>query len=253
MTIIDCKNLNISFGAYEALKNVTLCAPAGSYISVVGTNGSGKTTFVKALLGLIKVTSGLVTLNATYIGYLPQSSVIKKNFPANIMEVVLSGAAARTLFFNKKIRAAATYWINALGLSEFSNKSYAELSGGQKQRVLLCRALLALNLPALDSNYVSSGASGNSDDNVSRLLVLDEPVTGLDTVVSDDLYSTLRTLNKTFSVTVVMVSHDVSRAVSNASHILHLERGSVLYFGPTANYKTTSSFYKMGRVEICHG
>lgn len=242
MPIATCKNLCVSYGSYHALNNVTLDINNGDYVSVVGTNGSGKTTFVKALLGLSNVVKGCVRLSSNFIGYLPQSTSIKRNFPATIDEVVMSGAAGRKLFFNKNDRLMALLWIKQLGLSDLIDKSFGQLSGGQKQRVLLARSLVALNLP-LDKK---------SDDK-TRLLILDEPVTGLDTIVTDDLYSTLSHLHKTFGVTIIMVSHDVARAVENASHILHLSRGVVAYFGATDDYKKSDIFHKIEHVEVCHG
>lgn len=240
-----CEGLEVFYGSYCALKNVSLDLPMGSLLSVVGLNGSGKTTFIKALLGLVH-SSGHREILSKNIGYLPQVSTIKKNFPATVEEIALSGATDH-LFFNKNDKEMARYWVEELGLNDLMKKSFSSLSGGQKQRVLLSRALTALKCPLL-----SSGSA------VSSLLVLDEPMSGLDPLISDALYETLEKIRRDWLVTIVMVSHDVVRALKSATHILHLKKaaddsGSLLFFGNSDEYKGSKAFHFLERVEVCCG
>jgi zinc transport system ATP-binding protein len=162
------------------------------------------------------------------IGYLPQQSSIQRDFPASVWEVVLSGCIKKNLFYTKDDKKMADMQIEKLGLSGIAKKSYRDLSGGQQQRVLLARALCA----------------------GKDLLVLDEPVTGLDPVVTDELYSTIRELNQKEKIAVIMVSHDVNRAVQNATHILHMDR-KPLFFGTSADYEKTELYKTMTNVEVC--
>lgn len=237
MAVVECKGLTVKYGDFVALEDVTFELPASSYTCVVGINGSGKTTLVKTLLGLTKKTSGFVLLNCQNIGYLPQQNPVQKDFPATVEEVVLSGVQAKRLFLKKSDKASALSAMRSLGLDERAKQSYATLSGGQRQRVLLARALCALNLELGDGE---------------RLLVLDEPATGLDALVTEELYSTLSALQKEKGVTVLMVSHDAKRAVLSATHILHLDN-KLLYFGKSSDYKNTPAYHKIEHTEVCSG
>jgi zinc transport system ATP-binding protein len=201
---------------------------SGDYLCIVGANGSGKTTIVKATLGLLPLNKGKISKSQWKIGYLPQQSSIQRDFPASVWEVVLSGCIKKNLFYSKEDKKMADMQIEKLGLSGIAKKSYRDLSGGQQQRVLLARALCA----------------------GKDLLVLDEPVTGLDPVVTDELYSTIRELNQKEKIAVIMVSHDVNRAVQNATHILHMDR-KPLFFGTSADYEKTELYKTMTNVEVC--
>ena len=227
MNLIQCENVCVNYGTFEACKNVSFSLKKGDYLCVVGANGSGKTTIVKAVLGLQQIKSGKIIFNRKCTGYLPQQNNIQRDFPASVKEVVLSGCVGK-LFYSKKDKENAKKQIHRLGLEEIGNKSFSELSGGQQQRVLLARALCA----------------------AKDLIVLDEPVTGLDPVVTDELYSIIRKLNKEDGIAVVMVSHDVHRSVQNATHILHMNK-TPLFFGTAEDYEKSSYYEEMSHVEVC--
>ena len=220
MTQISCKNVSISYEQVEAVCNVSFDVESGDYIAVIGENGSGKSTLIKGILGLVKRKSGSITfengIKRTEIGYLPQQTVVQKDFPASVFEVVLSGclnSCGFRPFYTKKEKRKADENINKLGIDRIRNKSYRDLSGGQQQRVLLARALCATD----------------------KILVLDEPVTGLDPVVATEFYELINKINSENNITVIMVSHDVSLAVQHATKILHMGT-SLNYFGDTSDY-----------------
>ncbi len=220
MALLTFERVGLSYGGDNVAHDVSFSVNGGEFWGIVGENGSGKTTLMKALLGLIPCASGRIVmgegLKPNEIGYLPQSSAIQKDFPASVYEVVLSGTIGyRGLrpFYGRKERELAERNMELLGVSELKKHSYQELSGGQQQRVLLCRALCA----------------------TKKLLVLDEPTTGLDPVVTGEFYRLLHTINER-GMTIVMVSHDVEEAVRDCSHILHLSCHP-LFCGTAADYR----------------
>ena len=216
MALISCENLCLAYEGKPAVENLSFRVSAGDYLCIVGENGSGKSTLIKALLGLKKPQSGSVTygdgLLRREIGYLPQQTPAQKDFPASVREVVLSGCRA-TPFFAPAEKRRAEENMEKLGLTELRRACYRDLSGGQQQRVLLARALCATR----------------------KLLLLDEPVTGLDPTVSAELYRIIQDLNDE-GVTVIMVSHDVDCAIERAKKILHL-RTVPLFFGNSGDYR----------------
>jgi zinc transport system ATP-binding protein len=219
MAQITCDNISLSYENNTVLADLSFTVEAGDYLCIVGENGSGKSTLVRALLGLKSVAQGKIEygdgLRQTEIGYLPQQSDAQKDFPASVYEVVLSGclnSRGFRPFYAAADRKNAIKNINRLDIAELRRRSYRELSGGQQQRVLLARALCA----------------------TKKLLLLDEPVAGLDPVVTGDLYQLIKCINSD-GITVIMVSHDITGAVKYASHILHLANKPV-FFGKTGNY-----------------
>lgn len=221
MALLTCQNVSLAYEGKEVVTDLSFEINAGDYLCIVGVNGSGKSTLIKGLLGLMSPTVGSVImgdgLKQTEIGYLPQQTNIQRNFPASVYEVVISGCLnSRGLmpFYKKKDKQKALDNIEKLGIANLRNKCYKELSGGQQQRVLLARALCA----------------------TKKILLLDEPVTGLDPIVTSELYYLIRKINKESEITVVMVSHDIRSAVENANIILHLNQ-KPLFFGKTAEYK----------------
>ena len=224
MAILECNDLSFSYDGETVLENVTFSLNAGDYLCVVGENGSGKSTLIKGLLGLKAPDQGSIRfgdgLLGTEIGYLPQQTQIQRDFPASVREVVLSGclnSLGRRLFYNADDRSRAAMNLERMGIEELADKSYQELSGGQQQRVLLARALCA----------------------TKKLLLLDEPVTGLDPVATGELYNLIKLINLCDDITVIMVSHDIHAAVRYATHILHLGHEQ-LFFGSAADYKESS-------------
>ncbi len=218
MSLIDFNNVTIGYDGKSVISDLSFKIKPNEYICIVGENGSGKTTLMKCLLGLIPPLSGKVTfgdgLSQSEIGYLPQKTVLQKDFPASVEEVVLSGCLnqKRTLFYSKDQKKTARKNMELTGIYDIRKNCFRELSGGQQQRALLARALCA----------------------TTKLLILDEPVTGLDPVASSDMYNLVKNLYKE-GITVIMVSHDLTAAVNNATKILHLSKDNY-FFGSTHQY-----------------
>lgn len=211
--LILCKNATLGYENQKVVENLNFQVLPGDYLCVVGENGSGKSTLMKSLLGLIKPLAGEIEMSAHLkkgsIGYLPQQTQAQRDFPATVWEVVLSGylrAGKTRFFYSQEEKLKALFNMKRLGIEELKKKCYRELSGGQQQRVLLARALCAAE-------------NKNGKD---RLLVLDEPVTGLDPTATLELYRSLHELNQKEKMTIIMVSHDIENALHQAKRILHL-------------------------------
>lgn len=223
--IFECKDVTLGYENKVVAKNLNFKIDQGDYLCVVGENGTGKSTLIKTLLGLIKPLNGEVIANVQGknhkgVGYLPQQTQAQKDFPASVWEVVLSGVLNndhRCPFYNKKDKAEAEKNMEKLNILDLKKRCYRELSGGQQQRVLLARALCATD----------------------SVLILDEPVTGLDPAASMELYETIKDLNKKENVTIIMVSHDINNALNYATHILHLEQEKD-FFGTVEEYKKSN-------------
>lgn len=219
MPLISVRNLSIYYDRKPVLSNVSFDVERGDYICIVGENGTGKTTLMKGILGLIPIKTGSLFfgegVKMNHIGYLPQFNPAQKDFPASVFEVVLSGCLNQMRFrpfYSSRERRKAISNLAQLGILDIKNKSYKTLSGGQQQRVLLARALCAAD----------------------KVLFLDEPVSGLDPIITTELYQIIQELNRS-GITVMMISHDVKAAVKNANKVLHLGRNSI-FFGPTERY-----------------
>lgn len=227
MSVISCKNVYLSYENNTVINDLNFEVSQGDYLCIVGENGSGKSTLIKAMLGLKQTASGHLHisdgLGGGEIGYLPQQTTAQKDFPASVYEVVLSGCISekKGIFFSKKNKAEALENMKKLDILSLKNRCYRELSGGQQQRVLLARALCA----------------------GKKLLLLDEPVTGLDPIVTNEFYRLINKLNTDYGVTIVMVSHDLFSAVEYADHVLHLKKEDS-FFGTVDEYKN-SELYKM--------
>lgn len=223
--IFEFQNVTLGYENTTVAENLNFSLGQGEYLCIVGENGTGKSTLVKTLLGLIRPLNGKIIMNAEGkhhkgIGYLPQQTQAQKDFPASVWEVVLSGVLNRghkSPFYTKKDKEEAMKNIEKLGIADLRKHCYRELSGGQQQRVLLARALCATN----------------------DILILDEPVTGLDPAASMELYETIKKLNEKDGVTVVMVTHDIENALDYASHILHLKQDTYFY-GTVEEYKKSN-------------
>ncbi|MBR6638136.1 MAG: metal ABC transporter ATP-binding protein [Lachnospiraceae bacterium] len=224
MAYIKCENVSLAYEGQTVVSDLNFEVNKGDYLCIVGENGSGKSTLVKAMLGLKNVGSGKITLGdglgRNEIGYLPQQTVVQRDFPAVVEEIVLSGCLSKCgfrPFYNKAEKKLAKDNLKRLEIEDLAGRCYRELSGGQQQRVLLARALCA----------------------TGKLLLLDEPVTGLDPKLTKEFYDIVEDLNKKDEITVVMVSHDVNAAVKYASHILHV--GTQLFFGTKEDYLKTQA------------
>ena len=215
--LIVCRDLSLGYEGLSVLNHLNLRVRSGDYLCVVGDNGSGKSTLLRGLLGLLPPLSGTIEraaeLERGAVGYLPQQTRAQRDFPATVEEVVLSGCLNRKglrFFYTAAQRSRALMNMGKLGVLELRGKSYRDLSGGQQQRVLLARALCA----------------------ASRLLILDEPVTGLDPAAAQDLYKTLNYLNRKEGMAVVMVTHDLRPALRDAGTVLHIGHGGTFLGTP---------------------
>ena len=220
MTQIACKNLTLGYEGNIVVSNLSFSVNAGDYLCIVGENGSGKTTLMKTILGLKAPMSGHVAtgdgIEPNEIGYMPQQTVVQKDFPASVREVVRSGCLNRSgmrPYYTKAEKQIAEDNMKKLGIAPIAKKCYRELSGGQQQRALLARALCATR----------------------KILLLDEPAAGLDPKAALEMYSTIEKLNAE-KTTIIMISHDITSAIRYASHILHIGDGSSVFFGKKEEY-----------------
>lgn len=219
MSLLACRNLSVGYDGKAVLENLNFSVESGEYLCVVGENGSGKSTLMKTLLGLQQPLSGQILrgdgLQKNEIGYLPQQTVVQKDFPASVREIVLSGCQGRCgwrPFYNRAEKAFTEEILKKLRIDDLASRCYRELSGGQQQRVLLARALCATR----------------------KLLLLDEPVTGLDPKATAELYALIERLNREDKITVLMISHDIEVALRYADHILHI--GQQVFYGTKEDY-----------------
>ena len=219
MAQLTCQNLCVGYDGKSVLQDLNFEVFAGDYLYIVGENGSGKSTLMKTILGLQPPISGRILtgdgLRKNEIGHLPQQTVVQKDFPASVREIVLSGCQGRCgsrSFYNKEEKQLAEAAMDKMQITQLAKRCYRELSGGQQQRVLLARALCA----------------------TQKMLLLDEPVSGLDPNVTAELYALIEKLNREDGITVIMISHDMAAAVKFASHILHI--GDTVFFGTKAAY-----------------
>ena len=218
MAYITVRGLSLGYDARAIVEGLNFAVNAGDYLCIVGENGSGKTTLMKTLLHLQESVGGQILigdgLKKNEIGYLPQQTVVQKDFPASVREIVLSGCQGRCgirPFYNKEEKHLAEENMKRMGIADLASRCYRELSGGQQQRVLLARALCATR----------------------KVLLLDEPVSGLDPKVTAEMYSLIEGLNKE-GITIIMISHDIAAAVRYSSHILHI--GAGIFYGTRDNY-----------------
>ena len=218
MSLLKACNLTLGYEGKTVVENLNFTVNSGDYLCIVVENGSGKTTLMKTILHLNPPVSGEIEtgegLKPSEIGYLPQQTEVQRDFPASVWEIVLSGNLGHSgivPFYTKEQKDKARENLEKMGISDLSKRCYRELSGGQQQRVLLARALCA----------------------TTKMLLLDEPVSGLDPVVTSEMYSTIEALNKE-GITVIMISHDMDAAIKYATHILQI--GNDIFFGTKAEY-----------------
>ncbi len=218
MALITAKDLTLGYDSQAIVRDLNFSIDQGDYLCIVGENGSGKTTLMKTLLNLRDPLGGKIEtgdgLKRNEIGYLPQQTLVQKDFPASVREIVLSGCQARCglrPFYSREEKKLAQENMERMEITDLADRCYAELSGGQQQRVLLARALCATR----------------------KVLLLDEPVAGLDPMVTVQMYDLIEKLNKE-GITIIMISHDIAAAIRYADHILHI--GDGFFFGTTEEY-----------------
>lgn len=218
MAQLICQDLCLGYDENILVSNLNFKIEEGNYLCIVGENGTGKSTLMRTILRLQKPLSGSITtsdgIEQNQIGYLPQQTEIQRDFPASVWEIVLSGFQAKPGFlfwYSAAQKKEAMANIERMGIKDLVNKCYRNLSGGQQQRVLLARALCA----------------------TKKMLLLDEPVTGLDPIATNEMYELIDSLNKS-GISIIMISHDIHFAVEHASHILHI--GKHVFFGTKDEY-----------------
>lgn len=219
MPQLTCEHLTVGYDGKKVREDVSFAVERGDYLCIVGENGSGKTTLMKTLLGLQSPISGKILMGAglkpTEIGYLPQQTEVQKDFPASVREIVRSGCQSRCglrPFYTRAEKQMAQEAMCKMRIDDLAGRCYRELSGGQQQRVLLARALCA----------------------TQKMLLLDEPVSGLDPAATAEMYRLIEQFNREDGITILMISHDVGAAVKAASHVLHI--GETTFFGTKAQY-----------------
>jgi len=241
MEILKSESLTLAYEGINVIENLNFSVDYGDYLCIIGENGSGKSSLLKAIIGDVQPAAGKLTLDPTArkkgIGYLPQQNIIQSDFPATSYEVVISGCIGRNklgLFWNKEAKSKADEAMELLGISSLSDKPISVLSGGQRQKVLLARAFCAS----------------------SDILLLDEPVNGLDPSAAHEMYSSIRMLNQSRNMTIIMVSHDVQCALHEANKILSLCRGHSFFGTPDEYYiheqKDAEYDHKLHDCTHCH-
>ena len=225
MAYITCKDLTLGYDKNVVAQHIQFEVNRGDYLCIVGENGAGKSTLIKTLLHLINPISGEIVygdgMRSSEIGYLPQQTIVQRDFPASVWEIVLSGNLSKCgwrPFYGKKEKQLTEENMKRMEVWNLRNKCYRELSGGQQQRVLLARALCA----------------------TSKLLLMDEPTSGLDPKVSAEFYQQIEALHQS-GTAIIMVSHDIQTAVTYATHVLHIGREQ-LFFGKTQEYQKSEAW-----------
>lgn len=207
---VEISDLSVVIGGKEILRNINFSLSEGKFLGIVGPNGGGKTTLIRAVLGLLRPSSGYIRVfgkgpvslygRQGIFGYLPQHQDIDTAFPATVLDIVLMGRYSRTGIFRwpgRRDREIAVKSLETMGIADLSEKLYSSLSGGQQQRVSIARALAG----------------------EPRILVLDEPSTGIDVVGQEDFYHLLKGLQKRMGLTILMVSHDIGAVTTYVDEI----------------------------------
>ncbi len=219
MSQIRCEGVSLGYESREIVCGLNFFVEQGDYLCIVGENGSGKSTLMRTILGLHQPLKGKIIMgdgiSARDIGYMPQQTAAQRDFPATVLEVVMSGCLSRRgmkPFYGSAQKKIAAEAMEKMGITHLKKRCYRELSGGQQQRTLLARALCA----------------------TGKILLLDEPVAGLDPMATSELYELINELNQKEHITVIMISHDINATIKYASHILHV--GKSVFFGTTSEY-----------------
>lgn len=220
MAQIICKDLSIGYDGRAILSDISFSVNKGDYLCVIGENGSGKSTLMRTLLHLQPPVRGTIAfgdgVESDEIGYLPQQTVVQKDFPASVREIVLSGCQNRCglrPFYTREEKKLAERMMEKLQISHLAKRCYRELSGGQQQRVLLARALCA----------------------TKKILLLDEPVSGLDPTATEEMYRLIQKINREDHITIIMISHDIKAAAASATHIMRI--GKTVFYGTKQDYE----------------
>ncbi|MGM9550888.1 MAG: metal ABC transporter ATP-binding protein [Clostridia bacterium] len=219
MEILTAKNVTINYGNVTAVDNATFHVNEGDYFCIAGCNGSGKSTLLKGIIGLVPIKKGHLHIHfpKEQISYLSQTNKADRDFPATVWEIILSGTqkpGKRLPFYSKYDKLKAEESMVKLGMDKFKNTRIGNLSGGQQQRVLLARALCKS----------------------PRIMLLDEPFAGLDSSISEELYSLYHDLNKQ-GVTIIMASHDYQAIGKFATRVMLMNNSQVNFVGDVSEWR----------------
>jgi len=238
--ILSIKNLTVKYEQVLALDRINLQVKEGDFLAIIGPNGGGKTTFLKAVLGLVKKESGEILIenrsiekNRHLIGYVPQFSLVDRKFPISVLEVVMTGVLKPGLHlfykYSKEDKKVALEKLDMVGIKHLANRQIADLSGGEFQRLLIARAL-ATN---------------------PKILFLDEPTASVDPHSKEQIYEVLATLNK--DITIVMVTHDLLAITKTVKNIACLNRTLIYHGEPVLTETVVNQMYGCPVDLIAHG
>lgn len=213
--VVCAKHVGFRRNSNYVLRDITFCLDEGVFLGVIGPNGGGKTTLLELIVGLLPVTEGHLEVFKTdpmqlghkrqWIGYVPQRHQIAPNFPVTAMDVVLMGAAKLVGIgrrYPRELKEQARELLHRVGVADLADRPIGQMSGGQQQRVFLARALVTR----------------------PRLLILDEPTSGVDSMGQQQFLHLVRSLRDELGLTVIMVSHDVAQLSYYADQIACLNR-----------------------------
>lgn len=212
--IIEVKDVSFKYDKEYVLENVSFDINKGEFVGIIGANGTGKSTLIKLILGILKPDMGSILVNGNNpmkskslenVGYVPQVGLSRGiDFPATVTEIVMMNMYKDIGLFrfpNKKHVNRAIEVLDIVEMSQFAKKKFSDLSGGQQQRVVIAKAIV----------------------NKPDILILDEPTTGIDHKSEKALYELLDNLNKDKEITIVMISHDVEKIKRHSSKIIEIE------------------------------
>ncbi len=218
---IELEDVNVRYGNNVALENASIKIPYLSFTGVIGMNGAGKSTLFKAIMGLVKPTTGTITICGDdpytaqkhgHVAYVPQSELVDWDFPVSVYEVVMMGRIGTQNIFkmaSKEDHAAVQNGLERVNMTTFKDRQIGELSGGQKKRVFVARAL-------------AQGAD---------ILLLDEPFAGLDATTEKSLIALLITLQES-GKTIILATHDLLSLPDTCDHVA-LVKSTIIAYGPT--------------------
>lgn len=206
MKVLELKDVTVKYNNHTAIENINIILNKNEYVFLVGENGSGKSTLVKAIMGLQKLNKGYINVNIekSDIAYLSQNNMANITFPATAKEIIMTGTQkhGKLPFYNKDDYENYKSICKKLSIENITNRKIGDLSGGQRQRIMLARALIR----------------------EPKLLILDEPFSGLDINITKESYNILDELHKNTDITIIMVTHDIEEIKSKDARVISLSK-----------------------------